>query len=264
MPALLRRLKRLRNFTAVAGMVLLPAAFWFQGGPDFMIKAFEEGVMKCSSRLGLTVQDILVEGRVETSAQDLFKALRIHQGDPLLKCSPEDNKKQLEKLPWVQAATVQRRWPGTIYIRLSEKQPVALWQNQSKLFLIDERGAVIGQQAGGFPYADLLVVVGRGAPQHTAELLKELDKIPKLKVQVTAAVFVGERRWDLILNHKLKVKLPEEGLEKALRHLLELEQSKQIIQNEILAVDLRLPDRSFLIISPDAVMREEKIKETQT
>lgn len=261
--ALLRWVKTLRNFSAVVLIVILPAAFWFQGGAGIIINAFDNAVMNCSTHLGLTVQDILVEGRMQTPAQDLFKVLMIHQGDPLLKCCPEQNKKQLETLPWVQAATVQRRWPGTIYIRLSEKKPVALWQNRSKLFLIDERGGVIGQQQGSL-YADLVVVVGKGAPQHTSELLKELDKIPALKVQVTAAVFVGERRWDLVLNNKLKVKLPEEDIAKALHHLLELEQSDKIIKDEILAIDLRLSDRSFLIISPDAATPGKEIKETQT
>jgi cell division protein FtsQ len=261
--SLSRWLKTLSQVSAVSLVILLPAALWFKGGPDFIINSLDTAVINISGRLGLVVEDIIVEGRMQTSPQELFNVLMIRRGDPLLKCSPQQSKQQLEQLPWIQAATVQRRWPNTIYVRLGEKQPIALWQNNSKLFLIDKQGSIIGQQTGT-GYSDLLIVVGKGAPDHTVKLLKELDKVADLKSQVTAAIFVGERRWDLILNNKLKIKLPEENIEQALSHLLKLERSHKILKDEILAVDLRLPDRSFLVISPEVMQQKEHIKETNT
>ncbi|MBL0941645.1 MAG: FtsQ-type POTRA domain-containing protein [Alphaproteobacteria bacterium] len=194
--------KTLSKVSTVCLIVFLPTTLLFKDGPDFVKKSLDTVVINISGRLGLVVEDIVVEGRMQTSPQELFNVLRIRRGDSLLKCSPQQSKQQLEQLPWIQAATVQRRWPNTIYVRLFEKQPIALWQNNGRLFLIDKQGSIIGQQTGT-GYTDLLIVVGKGAPDHTFELLKGLDKVAELKNQVTAAIFVGERRWDLILNNKL-------------------------------------------------------------
>jgi cell division protein FtsQ len=263
MQSLFRWFKTLGKVSALSLIILLPTVLWFKGGPDFFVNSLDTAVVNISGRLGLVVEDIVVEGRMQTSPQELFNVLMIRRGDPLLKCSPQQSKQQLEQLPWIQAATVQRRWPNTIYVRLGEKHPVALWQNNAKLFLIDEQGNIIDQQVGT-EYADLLIVVGKGAPHHTVALLKELDKVAELRSQITAAIFVGERRWDLVLNNKLKVKLPEENIAHALSHLLKLEQSHKILKDEILAVDLRLSDRSFLVVSPEAMKQKEHIKETDT
>jgi cell division septal protein FtsQ len=38
---------------------------------------------------------------------------------------------------------VERRFPDTIFIRISEKEPVALWKNQGKTYLVDRDGELV-------------------------------------------------------------------------------------------------------------------------
>src|SRR5437762_728813 len=83
---------------------------------------------------------------------------------PLLAVSPSEAKTQLEALPWVRSAAVERRLPDTLHIRLVERQPLAFWQRQGKLVLIDRDGVVItGDRLERFP--GLVVIVGDDAPK---------------------------------------------------------------------------------------------------
>lgn len=43
----------------------------------------------------------------------------------------EDVRGSLEKLPWVRAARVERRWPGTLVVSLTEHAPLARWNNEA-------------------------------------------------------------------------------------------------------------------------------------
>jgi cell division protein FtsQ len=51
----------------------------------------------------------------------------------------EDVRNSLEKLPWVREARVERRWPDTLVVSLTEHVPLARWNDNA---LINEAGEV--------------------------------------------------------------------------------------------------------------------------
>jgi cell division protein FtsQ len=156
--------------------------------------------------------------------------------------SPAAAKQRLEALPWVRQASVERMLPGTIMVRLSERQPMALWQRHRQLSLIDRDGVEIaGVDLGRFTH--LPVVVGDDAPQHTANLLALIATEPDLEKRVTAAVRVGGRRWNLKFDNGVDVQLPEVNAGAAWSRLAEVERDGKVLSRDIAAVDLRLPDR---------------------
>ena len=64
--------------------------------------------------------------------------------------------------------------------------------------------------------------------------------------KMTAAVRVSERRWDLHLDPKVTVRLPETGMPAALHLLSSLITDRKILERDITAIDLRLPDRLII------------------
>lgn len=204
---------------------------------------------KQSMRAGFVVKDIFVEGRHYVEREDILKAIAVRPGDSIFKCDPHKARRQLESIPWVQSALVQRYLPSTLYVRLAERQPIALWQNQSKMYLIGKDGTIIHQPLKPKD-PNLIVVAGQDAPSHVGELLNVLTKFPSIRQEVTAAVWVSGRRWDVILKHRIRVKLPEGSLTEALQHLLEIQKKHPRFEQDINTIDIRLPDRSFLYIEP--------------
>jgi cell division protein FtsQ len=86
-------------------------------------------------------------------------------------------------------------------------------------------------------------VVGLGAPAAAAALIDALAAQPTIQSRVTAAVRVGERRWNLRLNNGTDVLLPEGAEVPALARLAELQQSHALLDRPLERVDMRLPDR---------------------
>jgi cell division protein FtsQ len=153
--------------------------------------------------------------------------------------------------------------PGTLHIAISERQPIAIWQNNGEHMLIDNTGQVIPGTIAG--YETLPLVVGDGAGIRADELLAMLDSEPTLASRVKAAVRVGNRRWNLMLDDAqdgLEVRLPEEATEAAWHRLAELERTQGLTARQVRMVDLRVADRMILKTErastpPDASRRKD-------
>lgn len=66
----------------------------------------------------------------------------------------DERKKQLEQIPWVEAATVMRLLPDRIRVEITERKPVAYVTIGSRLALIDANGVVMDKPVNGekFPF----------------------------------------------------------------------------------------------------------------
>ena len=203
-----------------------------------------------SARLGLVVADIKVEGRETTDRETILTALGAGPGTPILAMSPKGAKEKLEALPWVRSAVVERRLPDTLYVRLVERKPLAVWQHSGKLELIDREGAVIPVTRLD-RFAKLPMVVGQSAASHAAELLDMLATEPDLASRVSAAIRVGDRRWNLRIDNAIDVLLPADAAAAAWTQLARLERSSAILKRDVQTVDVRLPDRLVLRVNPE-------------
>ena len=77
-----------------------------------------------------------------------------------------------------------------------------------------------------------------------------------------AAIFVGERRWNLRLKDGLDIRLPENDVGNALAALSKLDQEDKLFSRDIVAVDMRLPDRLVVQLSDDAAKaRDDLLKD---
>jgi len=215
-----------------------------------LLKAAADKLVQDTGLLGMTVSDIRVEGRATTDRETILAALGAGPGTPILSVDPTRAKDQLEALPWVRSAVIERHLPGTLYVRLVDRKPLALWQHGGKIELIDHGGEVIPVVRLD-QFAKLLMVVGEGAARHAAELLQMLASEPELAARVTAAIRVGDRRWNLRIDNAIDVLLPAHEEANAWSQLARLERSSAILKRDLQTIDLRLPDRLVLRVSPE-------------
>jgi len=92
-----------------------------------------------------------------------------------------------------------------------------------------------------------------------------LDRYPQVRSVTRAAVYVGERRWNLRLKDGLDIRLPENDVGNALALLSKLDRDDKLFSRDITAVDMRLPDRLSVQLSEDAgKARDELFKDKKT
>jgi cell division protein FtsQ len=190
----------------------------------------------------MTVQAVIVDGRQNTPLPLIREALGVSRGDAMLGFSPEAARQRLESIPWVAQAHVERHLPATIVVRLEERRPFAIWQNQGRFVIVDRQGKTVATD-GLDQFGPLPLIVGPGADQAAAALYDLLAAETEVAERVQAMVRVGERRWNLRLHSGADVLLPEAAEAAAIKRLAELQQEAKLLDRPLAAIDLRLPDR---------------------
>ncbi|MCB1531793.1 MAG: FtsQ-type POTRA domain-containing protein [Alphaproteobacteria bacterium] len=212
----------------------------------------ENKTLKITANMGFTVENILVEGRVHSDADVLKAIINVKRGDPLFSFNPAEAKALVERVAWVKSARVERRFPNTIYIELTEREPLALWQKDKKLSVLDQKGEVI-TSSGLSPFKDLIIVLGGQAPAHAPALFADLKAEPLIYERTKSVSWVGNRRWDVQLKSGVSVKLPEEDIGYALRRLAAAQEQDNLLDKDLSAIDLREAGRIVVRTRPGAV-----------
>ena len=201
----------------------------------------KESLVVRTAQAGFSVSEIFVEGRIETQKAALLASLQLDRGAPILSFDLKQARARVIALPWVRTAIIERQLPNVIHLKLKETSSRALAE-QGRFSLIDTRGHLIPLSDIG-RFSNLVVVVGRDAPRNAAALLDTLAVAPELARKVKAAVRVGERRWDVQLENRIDVKLPEVNAIAAWVQLAVMQDRHQLLNTEVSVIDLRLPDR---------------------
>ncbi len=109
------------------------------------------------------VNTVKVEGAVYTDKAALQRVVDELQGTPVLRVDTAKAERELEAIPWVEAARVTTRFPDRATIELRERTAVATYQGADLQFrVIDGKGRVldvVAAQPVGF-----LLLVGADAP----------------------------------------------------------------------------------------------------
>ncbi|MBM3558891.1 MAG: FtsQ-type POTRA domain-containing protein [Alphaproteobacteria bacterium] len=253
-PPARRRRAWLRATVAIAACGGTAVALWNESRNGTLLAGVHDGALSISADAGLAVAHVLVEGRQFADRKDVDAALGIERGQPTLGVDLGAVRERLQALSWVRRATVARRLPDVVYIRIEERVPLALWQRDGQLALIDRDGVVIGHEDTA-RWSYLPMVVGEGAETAAAALADALVSVPQVARHIDAAVRVSGRRWDLKLVGGIDVRLPEGDVAAALVRLERLQRENALLDRDVMAVDLRLPDRLIVRTSPSSVRK---------
>ncbi|MDE3038638.1 MAG: cell division protein FtsQ, partial [Pseudomonadota bacterium] len=150
-------------------------------------------------------------------------------------------------------AAVERALPGALYVRIVEREPVALWQHEGVITPVDDNGTAMNGIAVA-PGRRLPLIIGDDAPKHVGDLLQLLALEPDLTQRFAAAAWVGDRRWNIRLHSPIgvvEVKLPEEGPAEAWKKLAELQARRRLLDRDVKVIDMRLEGRMFIRLAPE-------------
>ena len=216
-----------------------------------IIAALKDARDGAGNAAGFRIVSVALAGQHHVSREEVLAVAGVTGTSSLVFLDVVEARERLKTNPWIADATVLKLYPGELQIGIKEREAFALWQKDGQVFVIADDGTVLE------PYVsprliELPLVVGRGAETRAKEFLALLDRYPALRAFVRATVLVGERRWNLRLNNGIDVRLPETDIAPALERLVALDKEKNLITRDIVAIDLRLPDRVTVRLSEGA------------
>jgi cell division protein FtsQ len=178
----------------------------------------------------LAAEDIRISGLMHHDPEAVLSHIGVKPGGSLVGFDAEEARILLESLDWVADAEVRRTFPNSLQeITLNEREPFAIWQMDGNYAVIDREG--VGDE---WPQPPVLAASFRWSRARAQTLpsrhyVNQMEAIPELMLKVQAAARVGERRWTLYLDNGVKIDLPEENAEAALKRVAELDAKQNIL-----------------------------------
>src|SRR3954453_13392054 len=266
---LIALLESLPKRAGIAATVLLllgsPALGIIRGGHvEELSAALSDARNAVANYVGFRITTVAINGRKQLTQDEVLASGGVNGRSSLLFLEAAVVRDKLKDNPWIADATILKFYPGQLQIDIVERSPFALWQQDGRLSVISEDGAVL-EPFVARRFVSLPLVVGKGADGKARDFLALLDRYPQVRSVTKAAVLVGERRWNLRLKDGLDIRLPENDVGNALALLSKLDKDDKLFSHDITAVDMRLPDRLSVQLSEDAAKaREELFKDKKT
>ncbi len=188
------------------------------------------------------IKKIEFDGQEHVPEILLLKASGLRYKTNIFNVSVNEVKRKLEQIAWVKSASVQRKLPDKLYVRVVERVPIAIYQFNYRLHLLDIDGQVLENDGIG-NFDNLPIIVGEGAEKVARRFLHVLEKFPRIQNQLIFAVYIGRRRWNVKINKGITVKLPEKHLSYAMQLLDEIADENGLFNDDIQEIDLRILDR---------------------
>jgi cell division protein FtsQ len=261
-----RYLPRRVGITATVLILLGSAGFGVvKGGHlDAFVEALSDTRNALANSAGFRITTVVINGRKQLSQDEVLAVGGVNGRSSLLFLDAATVRDKLKANPWIADATILKLYPGQLQIDIVERKAFALWQQDGRLAVIADDGAVLEPYVSR-RFVALPLVVGKGADTQAKDFLALLDRYPQVRSVTKAAIYVGQRRWNLRLKDGLDIRLPENDVGNALAALSRLDKEEKLFSRDITAVDMRLPDRLTVQLSEDAAKaREELFKDKKT
>lgn len=200
----------------------------------------------------LDVDHIGVQGAAPGQRAEARAAAGVSLGSPLVSVQPTSVATAIERLPWVDSASVVRRWPGTLEIRVTARVPIAVVGAGAAAVGVDRVGRSIGPAPAGttLPVLGLPAVpTGRTVPASWRPALTVIAGLPAdLRTEVTEGR-VDREGIELVLRDGIQVRFGDASRLRAkgvaLRALLD-----RAGRSSIDGIDLRVPAAPSLTRRP--------------
>ena len=224
---------------------------------DF-ITAVSDARNAMANSAGFRITSVVINGRKQLSQDEILAIGGVSGRSSLLFLDADDVRDKLKANPWIADATVLKLYPGQLMIEITERKAFALWQEAGRLSVIADDGALLEPYVSR-RFLSLPLVVGKGADTQARDFLALLARYPQVNSVTKAAIYVGERRWNLRLKDGLDVRLPEQDVGNALAALSKLDKDERLFSKDIVAIDMRLPDRLVVQLSDDAAKARDDL-----
>ena len=132
------------------------------GHVDEFIAALSDTRNALANSAGFRITTVAINGRKQLSQDEVLAIGGVNGRSSLLFLDAATVRDKLKANPWIADATILKLYPGQLQIDIVERTAFALWQQDGRLSVISEDGAVLEPYVSR-RFVALPLVVGKGA-----------------------------------------------------------------------------------------------------
>ena len=225
-----------------------------------VLTTYNEIKMFVTERPEFTVYLMSLKGASDSVMQDIREVMPIEFPVSKFDLDLDHMRQIILGLGPIEQVDVRVRSGGVLQVDVVERVPAFLWRHDNGLEVLDENGIFVRTIASRSQYGDLPLIAGEGADVQVAQAKQLFIASRPLQDRLRGLVYVGERRWDIVLDKGQRLMLPEENPLLALERIIAMDQAEDLLKRSVKAVDLRLINRPTLQLRKGAMGDFREIK----
>lgn len=91
------------------------------------------------------IEEVKVEGIKRLDQQTVMQVAKVELGEPVISANPGAISKRLSAIAQIKSVEVERGWPHSVLIKVTERKPVAASIGRTGFNLIDDEGMLAGR-----------------------------------------------------------------------------------------------------------------------
>ena len=192
-----------------------------------------------------------IEGASDSLNAEIREVLGLHFPVSSFDLNLAELHERVLSLPPVKIAEAHIKRGGILHIKVDEKTPALLLKKEIGFNVLSDHGEYIRSLSSREHFSDLPVIAGDGAENAASQATAIFKAFYRNLDQVRGLVFVGQRRWNIIMKSGQVVMLPENDPLQAIQKIIILDKTEQILSRQIAVFDFRLPSRITLRVPSD-------------
>lgn len=208
--------------------------------------------LRAQSDTRFALKSIEVTGAVQTSRAAIDSVTKAYAGTNLFRLDIARLQNDLRRLPWVSRVEIEKKLPDTLRVRVVERVPVALLDDDSTLRYVDERGVAFANLSPAVGDRDLPIIRDASGAELTravafVDTLRSRD--PQIFSRISEVRPVAPRGFALF-DRELgaQVFVNEDDLSTKWRDFYAVARAERLGPHSIEYADLRFGDR--IVIKP--------------
>ena len=192
---------------------------------------------------GFIIRNIEILGLNHLNKTDIIKIISTYNNVNIFSINIKKIYKEIQNNTWIKKVSIEIIYPNTIKIFLTEKEPIAIWQNKHGNNLITKNGETILEKNLENFKNYLPIIIGHNAHKNFYSILNVLSSNKDFLKNIWSLTFVNERRWDVHFDQGLTIRLPSKNVKNAWEKVLQLDKNFNILDLGLTELDLRNPDQ---------------------
>ncbi|WP_264683162.1 MULTISPECIES: cell division protein FtsQ/DivIB [unclassified Wolbachia] len=241
-----------RSFLRKCAFMIITALFLtlvLYSSLDKITNRFNYYFTWCNDRLssllisnGFSIDKVTVTGNKFTNEQDILSL--VDRTQPIMYVSLSKLTDNIQSVSeWIKHVRIYRILPNTLRIDVNEHKPFALWKDDNRTSVIDSEGKVI---VDDYQIDNLVIIKGQNSLSSLKFIKYILERKTQLSDHISSCVYVGNRRWNIILDDSATVKLPEDNPYSAWDYLSHLQNTTDFTFSNWSIIDMRVADKIFV------------------
>lgn len=240
-------LRRLVVYGIPAFVVTLGVGLYFakQENRDYLYAYYQDVYRSVIERPEFMVKLMSITGASDDVDQDIREVVPLDFPISSFDLDLKQMQQSIAALDPIRDAKLFVR-SNVLEIEVTEREPALLWRHSEGIEVLDIEGNYVRSASTRLDYPALPLIAGRKADENVMQARQLLAAARPLQDRLRGLVYVGERRWDVVLDRDQVLMLPSDNPIRALERIIALDHAQELLQRDIAAVDFRIAERPTL------------------